>query len=176
MKTAPPSRRRLIRWFAGWTGLVGFAGWRRGTAAGSVLPENGAEPGDDARPVPVSLADVAPGEIFEVEWRGRPVFVRHRTSAEIARERAVPLAGLRDPEPDEARVQRAEWVVVEGSCTHGGCIPTGPLGDFGGWYCLCHGSQFDTAGRVRAGPARENLKIPPYRFTGKQTLLVGVEP
>jgi ubiquinol-cytochrome c reductase iron-sulfur subunit len=123
--------------------------------------------------VEVSLADVAPGEMLEVEWQGRLVFVRHRTQNEITRERAVPLESLRDPERDQARARRSEWVVVEGICTHGGCVPDGPLGDFGGWYCLCHGSQFDTAGRVRAGPARQNLKIPPYEFVGERTLKVG---
>jgi ubiquinol-cytochrome c reductase iron-sulfur subunit len=125
--------------------------------------------------VEVSLANVAPGEMIEVEWQGRPVFVRHRTEAEIARERAVPLDTLRDPERDQARTRRAQWVVVEGICTHGGCIPNGPLGDFGGWYCLCHGSQFDTAGRVRMGPARTNLKIPPHEFVGKLALRIGGE-
>jgi ubiquinol-cytochrome c reductase iron-sulfur subunit len=88
----------------------------------------------------------------------------------------VPVDALRDPETDQSRTRRAEWVVVEGLCTHAGCILDGPLGDFCGWYCLCHGSQFDTAGRVRAGPARQNLKIPPYRFVADAVLRLGGEP
>jgi len=165
------SRRRLLRWVGGWLGLAGMTA-PFAIAAQGALPRirRGRE---DPQPVEVPLADVPPGEMLQVEWRGKPIFVRHRTAAEIARERAVPVASLRDPETDQARTRRPEWVVVEGICTHGGCIPNGPLGDFGGWYCLCHGSQFDTAGRVRAGPARENLKIPPHEFVSELVLRVG---
>lgn len=155
------SRRRLLRMLGAWLGVAGS-----GVRA--------ADAGEDGGPLEVPLAGVAPGEMVEVQWRGRPVFVRRRTDDEIARERAVPLHTLRDPEPDQARVQRPEWVVVEGICTHAGCIPTGPLGDYDGWYCLCHGSQFDTAGRVRSGPARENLKIPPYQFVADGKVRLGV--
>lgn len=154
------SRRRLLRMLGVWLGVAGS-----GVRA--------ADDAEDDQPLDVPLAGVAPGEMIEVKWHGRPVFVRHRTAEEIARERAVPLDALRDPESDQARAQRPEWVVVEGICTHAGCIPTGPLGDFGGWYCLCHGSQFDTAGRVRSGPARENLKIPPYQFVSAAKVRLG---
>lgn len=154
------SRRRLLRMLGVWLGVAG-SGVRAADSAG-----------DDGS-LDVPLGDVAPGQQLEVTWQGRPVFFRHRTAAEIARERAVPLETLRDPEPDEARVQRPEWVVVEGVCTHAGCIPNGPLGNYGGWYCLCHGSQFDTAGRVRSGPARENLQIPPYQFVSATEVRLG---
>lgn len=163
------TRRGLLRWFGAWLGISGS-----GALGAAVADSRDAQPpGADAVPVEVSLAGVAPGDVLALEWQGRVVFVRRRTAAEIARERAVPLDSLRDPESDQARARRAEWVVVEGVCTHGGCIPDGPLGDYGGWYCLCHGSQFDTAGRVRAGPARQNLKVPPHEFVGELTLRVG---
>lgn len=158
------NRRRLL----GWLGVVPAAAAGRPAAAGTAAPTGSSDALD------VDLAGIAPGAGIEVQWHGRPVFIRRRSAAEIARERAVPLRELRDPQPDQARVQRPEWVVVEGVCTHGGCIPTGPLGDYGGWYCLCHGSQFDTAGRVRAGPARQNLEIPPYRFVEALRLRLGV--
>ncbi|MDZ7667908.1 MAG: ubiquinol-cytochrome c reductase iron-sulfur subunit [Gammaproteobacteria bacterium] len=158
------SRRRLLRMLGVWLGMA----WSGARAADRVGDDD-----EDGEPLEVPLADVAPGEMVEVQWRGRPVFVRHRTAEEIARERAVPLDALRDPEPDQARAQRPEWVVVEGICTHAGCIPTGPLGDYDGWYCLCHGSQFDTAGRVRSGPARTNLKIPPYQFVSAVRVRLG---
>lgn len=157
------SRRRLLHMLGAWLGIA----WSGVQAADDV------DDTDDGQPRDVSLAEVPPGDLLEVRWHGRPVFIRHRTAEEIHRERAVPVNTLRDPEPDQARVQRPEWVVVEGICTHAGCVPTGPLGDCGGWYCLCHGSQFDTAGRVRSGPARENLKIPPYQFVSATEVRLG---
>jgi ubiquinol-cytochrome c reductase iron-sulfur subunit len=115
-----------------------------------------------------------------VSWRGKPVFVRRRTQAEIAAAGAVPLGTLRDPQADQDRVQpdHAEWLVVIGVCTHLGCIPGGskvtePRGEYGGWFCACHGSHYDTAGRVRKGPAPLNLPLPPYAFLGDTTLKIG---
>jgi len=167
-----PSRRAMLAWLSGWLGLS----WINSTHGEAPAWERppGRESGDaGAEPAIYVPLDVRAGAVATIDWHGKPVFIRHRTAAEITRERAVPLDDLRDPESDQARTKRAEWVVVEGICTHGGCIPNGPLGDYGGWYCFCHGSQFDTAGRVRAGPARENLKIPPYQFVDEQTLRIG---
>jgi len=142
-----------------------------GVAATPLLARGGDRGGAGA--VEVDLSTISPGEIKAVQWRGEPVLVRHRTEEEIARARNVEVDELRDPERDAERVERPEWLVVVGLCTHAGCIPNGPLGRFGGWYCLCHGSQFDTSGRIREGPARENLRVPPYRFVGPKRLRIG---
>ena len=113
----------------------------------------------------VDLANIAEGQAITVSWRGKPVFVRHRTAAEIAAAQGVDLKELRDPQTDAARVKQAEWLVVLGVCTHLACIPGGqkatePKGEFGGWFCPCHGSQYDTSGRIRKGPAPRNLEVP----------------
>ena len=109
----------------------------------------------------------------QVKWRGKPVFIRHRTADEIASSEAVSLDELRDPEMDASRVESAEWLVVMGICTHLGCVPIANAGDYGGWFCPCHGSHYDVSGRIRKGPAPLNLEIPPYKFTGDANLLVG---
>ena len=119
----------------------------------------------------------AEGSRIVVVWRGSPVFVAHRTAAEIEEARKVNVGDLRDPQKDEARVQKPEFLIVSGICTHLGCIPLGtkptdPKGDFGGWFCPCHGSQYDTSGRIRQGPAPRNLTVPPYKFNG-DTVLIG---
>lgn len=125
--------------------------------------------------VEVDLAPVAVGQRITVTWRGRPVFIDHRTTRQIEAARADDTARLPDPEPDGARVKKPEWLVVVGVCTHLGCIPLGqkgtdPKGEFGGWFCPCHGSHYDTSGRIRKGPAPRNLDVPPYVFL-KDTLL-----
>jgi ubiquinol-cytochrome c reductase iron-sulfur subunit len=124
-----------------------------------------------------SVAGVAEGSRIVVVWRGSPVFVSHRTAAEIDAARKVNVSELRDPQKDETRVQKPEFLIVSGVCTHLGCIPLGskatdPRGEFGGWFCPCHGSQYDTSGRIRLGPAPRNLDVPPYKFTG-DTVLIG---
>ena len=101
------------------------------------------------------------------------MFIRHRTADEIGSSEAVSLDELRDPETDAARVESAEWLVVMGICTHLGCVPIANAGDYGGWFCPCHGSHYDVSGRIRKGPAPLNLEIPPYKFTGDANLLVG---
>ena len=126
----------------------------------------------------VDLAPVAVGQAITVKWRGKPVFVRHRTEEEIKAARSVNLADLRDPQPDQARVQRPEWLIVVGVCTHLGCIPLGqkpsdPRGDFGGWFCPCHGSHYDTSGRIRKGPAPRNLVVPDYVFLTDTMVRIG---
>ncbi|GBD44021.1 Ubiquinol-cytochrome c reductase iron-sulfur subunit [bacterium HR40] len=126
----------------------------------------------------LDLAPIEEGQRVTVKWRGKPVFVDHRTPQEIEAARATPLSELRDPEPDEARVQRPEWLVVIGICTHLGCVPLGnrpgePRGEWGGWFCPCHGSHYDTSGRIRKGPAPRNLHVPPYTFVDNTLLRIG---
>ena len=117
----------------------------------------------------VDLKPIAPGQRITVIWRGKPVFVWHRTPEVIKAAQAVPLGDLLDPQADKDRAPRPEWLVVVGVCTHLGCVPLGQRptdnhGDWGGWFCPCHGSQYDTSGRIRKGPAPKNLEVPPYAF------------
>lgn len=121
----------------------------------------------------VDLSSVAVGQIVTVKWRGKPVFVRHRTPEEIKASEDTPLAELPDPQPDSARVQKPEWLVVIGVCTHLGCIPTGKAGEFDGWFCPCHGSTYDVSGRIRSGPAPSNLEVPPYAFVSDKKIKIG---
>jgi len=122
--------------------------------------------------IEIDMNKIAEGETKTFEWRGKPVFVKHRTAAEIAREKAVNVAELRHPETDDSRVQRDDWSVVIGVCTHLGCVPIANAGDFGGYYCPCHGSHYDASGRIRKGPAPLNLHVPAYTFKG-DTIIVG---
>ena len=119
------------------------------------------------------VSGVAPGKTITVKWRGKPVFIRHRTPAEITGEANVSLAELRDEETDDDRTLKPEWLVVLGICTHLGCVPLSGAGDFNGWFCPCHGSHYDISGRIRKGPAPLNLEVPPYKFTGDTKILIG---
>ena len=121
----------------------------------------------------VDLSGIAEGQIVTVKWRGKPIFVRHRTAKEIEEARAVPLSELRDPASDESRVQKPEWLVVIGICTHLGCVPLGHQGPYDGWFCPCHGSVYDTAARIRQGPAPYNLYLPPYKFLSDAKISIG---
>jgi ubiquinol-cytochrome c reductase iron-sulfur subunit len=121
----------------------------------------------------VNISAVQPGQAVTILWRGKPVFVRHRTDAEIAAAREVPLSELPDPQTDEQRVQRPEWLIAIGVCTHLGCVPLGYEGDYKGWFCPCHGSHYDTSGRIRKGPAPLNLEIPPYTFVSDSVIRIG---
>lgn len=121
----------------------------------------------------VDLSGIVPGQIVTVKWRGKPVFVRHRTAKEIQEAEAAPLTALPDPEADAKRVQKPEWLVVVGVCTHLGCIPLGHEGEFNGWFCPCHGSVYDTSGRIRSGPAPTNLEVPKYAFVGDAKIKIG---
>ena len=126
----------------------------------------------------VDLAPIQAGQSVTVVWRGKPVFVRHRTAAEIKAAEAVPMDQLIDPEADKARVKKPEWLIMVGVCTHLGCIPLGqksndPHGDFGGWFCPCHGSHYDSSGRIRKGPAPRNLEVPNYKFLTDTTIRIG---
>jgi ubiquinol-cytochrome c reductase iron-sulfur subunit len=131
------------------------------------------------------VAKVAEGSQTKVMWRGKPLFIRHRTAAEIAQAKKDDTASLKDPQLDADRVMQSnkqagkeEYLIMEANCTHLGCIPVGVdesgyIGEFGGWFCPCHGSHYDTAGRVRKGPAPKNLFIPPYVYTGGTVVKIG---
>ncbi len=121
----------------------------------------------------VDLTGIVPGQIVTVKWRGKPVFVRHRTPTEIAEAENTPLASLPDPEADSKRVKKPEWLIVVGICTHLGCIPIGHEGEFDGWFCPCHGSTYDTSGRIRSGPAPSNLEVPNYVFVSDTKIKIG---
>ena len=126
----------------------------------------------------VDLAPIKEGQALTVTWRGKPVFIRHRTPKEIEMARSVDVSELRDPQADKDRVKEPQWLIMVGVCTHLGCIPLGqkptdPKGDFGGWFCPCHGSHYDTSGRVRKGPAPKNLLVPEYKFLDKTTIRIG---
>jgi ubiquinol-cytochrome c reductase iron-sulfur subunit len=130
--------------------------------------------------VEVDLTPIPEGQAITAVWQGRPMFVRHRTKAEITAAEDVPLSDLPDPQTDQARVKpdHAQWLIVVGICTHLGCIPLGnlptqPRGEYGGWFCPCHGSEYDTSGRIRRGPAPLNLAIPPYAFISDTKIKIG---
>lgn len=126
----------------------------------------------------VDISAIQEGQSITVTWRGKPVFIRRRTADEIKAAADVEVAKLTDPQDDKARVKKPEWLVLVGVCTHLGCIPLGqkaadPRGDFGGWFCPCHGSHYDTSGRIRKGPAPANLPVPEYAFLTDTTIRIG---
>ncbi|MBU2582261.1 MAG: ubiquinol-cytochrome c reductase iron-sulfur subunit [Alphaproteobacteria bacterium] len=127
----------------------------------------------------IDLGPIALGQRITVMWQGKPVFIDHRTSNQIALAKADDgNAGLIDPATDASRVQREDWLIMIGVCTHLGCIPLGqksgdPLGQWSGWFCPCHGSHYDTAGRIRKGPAPRNLDLPPYKFITDTIVQIG---
>ncbi|XP_067205437.1 cytochrome b-c1 complex subunit Rieske, mitochondrial-like [Linepithema humile] len=122
----------------------------------------------------VKLSDIPEGKVSVVKWRGKPVFVYHRTQSIIEQERAVSLSELRDPETDDDRVKKPEWLIVVAICTHLGCVPIPNAGVIpGGFFCTCHGSHFDAAGRARKGPAPTNLEIPEYKFISDDSIIIG---
>jgi len=126
-------------------------------------------------PIEVDLTPVAEGQVIKVFWRGKPIFIDHRTPKEIKEARDVDWHTLPDPQSDEARVKEGhdQWLILIGICTHLGCIPLAHQGDYDGWFCPCHGSQYDTAGRIRRGPAPANLALPPYAFLSDTKIRIG---
>ncbi|WP_294541099.1 ubiquinol-cytochrome c reductase iron-sulfur subunit [uncultured Rhodoblastus sp.] len=121
----------------------------------------------------LDISAIPEGQIVTIKWRGKPVFVRHRTAKEIADSEAVNIATLPDPQADSARVQKPQWLIVVGVCTHLGCIPIGHAGEYDGWFCPCHGSVYDTSGRIRSGPAPRNLEVPAYSFLTDAKVKIG---
>jgi ubiquinol-cytochrome c reductase iron-sulfur subunit len=126
-------------------------------------------------PIDVDLGPITEGQVIKVFWRGKPIFISHRSKKEIEEARKVDVTSLPDPESDENRVKAGheQWQVLIGICTHLGCIPLAHQGDYGGYFCPCHGSQYDTSGRIRRGPAPANLALPPYEFVSNTKVRIG---
>ena len=128
--------------------------------------------------IEVDISKIAEGQSITLKWRGKPVFIRHRTADEIRQAQDVDIDGLRHPEGDEIRAQKPEYLVVLGVCTHLGCVPLGQKvgevrGEYNGWFCPCHGSHYDASGRIRKGPAPTNLEVPPYAFLSDNVIRIG---
>jgi ubiquinol-cytochrome c reductase iron-sulfur subunit len=168
MSSAEPTRRDFLFIATASAGLVG--------AVATVWPLI-AQMNPDAStiaagaPIEVDLGPIAEGQVIKVFWRGKPIYISHRTKKEIDEARSVNLASLPDPASDESRVKEGhdQWLVLIGICTHLGCIPIAHQGDYDGFFCPCHGSQYDTSGRIRRGPAPANLPLPPYEFVSNNT-------
>jgi ubiquinol-cytochrome c reductase iron-sulfur subunit len=138
--------------------------------------------------IEVDVSSIEPGQAITVKWRGKPVFIRNRTDKEVEEAKAASLADLKDPGAENQNIDatapatdenrsagegKENWIVMIGSCTHLGCVPVGLAGDFGGWFCPCHGSHYDTAGRIRKGPAPKNLLVPPFEFVTDTSVKIG---
>ena len=167
-------RRDFLNLTAGAFGVVGAAC----VAAPIVSSLNPAKDTLALATIEVNLSDLQPGQSKTVMWQGKPVFIRHRTPEQIKEAESVNIADLRDKQTDADRVKKPEWLVMVGICTHLGCIPAGQKpadahGDYNGWFCPCHGSHYDTSGRVRQGPAPKNLAVPPYEFLSDTTIKIG---
>ena len=172
MSSAEPTRRDFLYIATASVGAVG--------ALASLVPLV-AQMNPDAStiaagaPIEVELGPVAEGQVIKVFWRGKPIFINHRTPKEIKEAQDVNLASLPDPQPDSARVKPGhdQWSILLGICTHLGCIPLAHQGDYDGYFCPCHGSQYDTSGRIRRGPAPLNLALPPYEFVSDSKIRIG---
>ena len=170
MSNSKKPRRDFIKLSAMTLGGVG--------AASLLIPFiSSMNPGKDTLALASTEIDLSPleeGQSLTVIWRGKPVFIKHRTQQEIVEARKVDLKELKHPEKDEDRAKRPEWLVTLGICTHLGCVPLTNKGDYeGGWFCPCHGSHYDTSGRVRSGPAPTNLEVPEYTFVDSNTIKIG---
>ncbi len=179
-----PSRRDFLYLTTGMAGVVGAAAvaWpfidqMRPDASTLALAS-----------IEVDVSALEPGMSLTVKWRGKPVFIRNRTDKEVEEAKQVALTDLKDPVARNANVDPAaeatdiarsagegkeNWIVMVGSCTHLGCVPLGQAGDFGGWFCPCHGSHYDTAGRIRKGPAPQNLAVPTFAFVSDSVIKIG---
>lgn len=168
------TRRDFLHLTAGAMGVVGAAC----VATPLVNSLNPAKDTLAMATIEVDVSDLKPGEAKTEMWQGKPVFIRYRTPEEIEEAVDVEVSTLRDKQPDSARVQRPEWLVVIGICTHLGCVPVGQKptearGEYDGWFCPCHGSEYDTSGRIRKGPAPKNLPVPPYKFISDTVIRIG---
>ena len=126
-------------------------------------------------PIEVDLSPISQGQVIKVTWRGKPIFISHRTAEEVKQAQNVPMSQLKDPQTDQDRTKpgHEQWLVVIGICTHLGCIPIAKSGEYNGWFCPCHGSVYDDSGRIRQGPAPANLALPPYRFVSDSKIEIG---
>jgi ubiquinol-cytochrome c reductase iron-sulfur subunit len=123
--------------------------------------------------IEVNIGSIPVGQSITVKWRGKPVVIRHRTAEEIREAENTPMSELKDPQEDSARVEKPEWLIVVAICTHLGCVPLNYDGAYNGWFCPCHGSTYDTSGRIRKGPAPANLVVPSYTFVNDTTVKIG---
>ncbi len=182
--TAEPTRRDFLYIATGMAGVVGVGGlaW---PFIDQMRPDASTLA---AASIEVDVSSLQPGASLTVKWRGKPVFIRNRTPKEIEEAQKAALTDLKDPiarnanlPPDaqatdvarSAGKDKENWLVMIGVCTHLGCVPLGESGAFGGWFCPCHGSTYDTAGRIRTGPAPENMHIPQYAFTSNTVVRIG---
>jgi ubiquinol-cytochrome c reductase iron-sulfur subunit len=170
--SAEPTRRDFLYVATGAVGAVGAAA----TLVPLVTQMNpDASTIAAGAPIEVDLGPIAVGQVIKVFWRGKPIYINHRSKKEIEEAENVNVASLPDPEPDSARVKKGhvQWQVLIGICTHLGCIPLAHQGDFDGYFCPCHGSQYDSSGRIRRGPAPKNLALPPYEFLSDSKIRIG---
>ena len=181
---AEPSRRDFLFIATGAVGAVGAA-----SALWPFIDQMNPDASTRAlASIDVDVSSIEVGQAITVKWRGKPVFIRNRTDKEVEEAKAVALSDLKDPNAENdnrepgapatddnrsAGEGKENWIVMIGSCTHLGCVPVGLSGDFGGWFCPCHGSHYDTAGRIRKGPAPRNLEVPVYTFTSDTTIKIG---
>jgi ubiquinol-cytochrome c reductase iron-sulfur subunit len=182
--TSEPNRRDFLYVATGMAGAVGAA-----AVAWPFIDQMRPDASTlAASSIEVDVSSLTPGMSLTVKWRGKPVFIRNRTPEEIKAAKEVPMADLKDPVARNANISsdaqatdidrtagegKENWLVMVGVCTHLGCVPLGQQGDFGGWFCPCHGSHYDTAGRIRKGPAPENLHIPNFQFLSDTTIRIG---
>lgn len=182
--TAEPTRRDFLYIATGMAGVVGAA-----SVAWPFIDQMRPDASTLAMAtVEVDVSSLQAGMSLTAKWRGKPIFIRNRTQAEIDQAKEVPLGDLKDPVarndnlPADAQATdidrsagegKENWIVMIGSCTHLGCVPLGQQGDFGGWFCPCHGSHYDTAGRIRKGPAPQNLAVPAFQFISDTTIRIG---
>jgi ubiquinol-cytochrome c reductase iron-sulfur subunit len=172
MSSAEPTRRDFLYIATSTVAAIG--------AAATLLPLIGQMNPDASTvaagaPVEVDLAPITEGQAIKVFWRGKPIYITHRNRKEIDAAREVDVTSLPDPQPDDARVKSGhdQWLVLVGICTHLGCIPLSHQGPYDGFFCPCHGSIYDTSGRIRSGPAPANLPIPPYDFVSDSKIRIG---
>ena len=168
-KSKKKSRRSFIHQASGTMGVVAVA------AAGWPLIDqmNPSKDVEALATIEVDISELSEGQSRTVLWRGKPLFIKHRSQNEIDEAKSVNIEELPHPENDEERVKNPKYLVLIGVCTHLGCVPASDKGDFRGWFCPCHGSHYDTSGRIRKGPAPKNLEIPPYTFKDDNTILIG---
>ena len=168
-KSKKKSRRSFIHQASGAMGIVAAS------AAGWPLIDqmNPSKDVEALATIEVDISELSEGQSKTVLWRGKPLFIKHRSPKEIEDAKSIDIKELPHPEKDEDRVKNPKYLVLIGVCTHLGCVPASDKGDFQGWFCPCHGSHYDTSGRIRKGPAPKNLEIPPYTFKDDNTILVG---
>jgi len=172
ISSAEPTRRDFLYIATGAVGAVGAA-----AVAWPLINQMNPDASTIAAgaPIEVDLAPITQGQVIKVFWRSKPIFIGHRSKKEIDEARNVNVSSLKDPQTDQARVKAGhdQWLVLIGICTHLGCIPLAHQGQYDGFFCPCHGSVYDTSGRIRQGPAPTNLPVPPYEFLSDTKIRIG---